>query len=129
MLIPITSTWAKLDNSQVQKFTTQLQINTNNLSLAGDYPFSLRATDLTTNKKADLSFSIKLIDPCETTTLSFFPAVTNMVAYVGQTPTTQTVFAVDTVGATSGKTALCGTHSFSINLGNLSFFSLKLFQN
>ena len=96
MLIPITWTWAKLDNSQVQKYTTQLQINTNSLSLAGDYQFALRATDPITNKKADLSFSINLIDPCKTTILSFFPAVTNMVAYVGQTQTTQTVFAVDT---------------------------------
>ena len=96
LLIPTTCTWAKLDNSSAQKYATILQIDANSLSLAGDYQFALRATDPITNKKADLSFSINLIDPCKTTILSFFPAVTNMVAYVGQTQTTQTVFAVDT---------------------------------
>ena len=42
------------------------------------------------------TFDIEILDPCETATLSFDPAVTNMLAYVNEAADTQTVLATDT---------------------------------
>ena len=74
-------------------------------------------------------FVVNMIDPCETTSLSFSPAVTDMESYVDQAPTIQKVFAVDTKGKIYNNTGLCGKRTFSISPENLPFFRFKPDQN
>ena len=127
--LPDASSFVTLDS-----VSNNFQIQTANIALKGVYTVTVTATvpvetapGSGVNISDTFSFTITVIDACETTTMSFNPIVTDMLAYVNLAADTQTVLAKDTASGSYGNLdgfTLCGSRSYSISPTSYSFLSL-----
>ena len=77
----------------------------------------------------EFDFFVTVVDPCETTTLSFDPAVADMVGYVNLGLVEQVVLAKDSASSTYGDDldgySFCGARSYTIDVENTANFYLE----
>ena len=77
---------------------------------------------------ASQTFTIEIMDLCDTTTLSFDPSVADMLAYVNSPAATQTILATDSVSLTNGNldgVCHCGPRTYSISPSSPSALGLS----
>ena len=75
---------------------------------------------------ATATFSVEILNPCLSTVLSFSPTISDMIAYMDQGASSQTLLAVDTESQANGGDGVtfCGARSYAINPSTYSPLTL-----